>query len=85
VAVGSASFRRLAAPAGTPKAVIDKLPVETAAALRDPEVKAQLNERGITVVEGKAADFAALMKADAERLGRVIKDWVRSWTEAHLV
>jgi tripartite-type tricarboxylate transporter receptor subunit TctC len=64
----------LVAPAGAPKSVLNKLHDETAEVLRDPEVAAKLNERGITVVGGTAADFAALIKADTERLGRVITD-----------
>lgn len=64
----------LAAPAGTPQAVIDKLHDEVAAVLRKPEILSKLNEMGIVAVGGTAKDFATLMKSDTERLGQVIKD-----------
>lgn len=64
----------LAAPAGTPRAVIDKLQAEVAVALRNPGVVAKLGDLGITAVGGSSKDFAALVKADTERLGKVIKE-----------
>jgi len=64
----------LAAPAGTPQPVIDKLHDEVAAILRKPEVLSKLNEMGIVAVGGTAKDFAKLMKSDTERLGQVIRD-----------
>jgi tripartite-type tricarboxylate transporter receptor subunit TctC len=64
----------LAAPAGTPKAVIERLQLEINAVLKQPEVIRRLAELGAEPVGGTPAEFAALIKADAERLGRVIRD-----------
>lgn len=62
------------APAGTPRPVIDKLAAEANAALRDPEVRARLGALGIEPVGGSPGEFAGLMKADTQRLGRVIQE-----------
>lgn len=64
----------LVAPAGTPKAVIDRLQAEVNAALRQPDVVSRLTELGAEPAGGTPREFAALIKADAERLGRVIKE-----------
>jgi len=61
------------APKSTPAAIIEKLNNEVNAALRDPIVKARLNDLGATVVAGLAAEFASFMADETEKWARVIR------------
>ena len=62
------------APAGTPPAVVKKLNEEFVKAVRNPEVSQKITDRGLDVVTSTPEEFAALIKADAARLGKVVKD-----------
>jgi tripartite-type tricarboxylate transporter receptor subunit TctC len=62
------------APAGTPKAIIDRLNAEINAALKMPDVRAKLEAAGIDVQGGSAQDYAALIKSDLQKWGRVVKE-----------
>lgn len=62
------------APAGTPKAIIAKLNAEINAALKMPDVRARLESAGIVVQGGSPEDYAALIKSDLLKWGKVIKD-----------
>lgn len=62
------------APAGTPKAVIDKLNVEINAALKLPDVRLKLEAAGIDVQGGSPQDYAALIKSDLAKWSKVIKE-----------
>jgi tripartite-type tricarboxylate transporter receptor subunit TctC len=61
------------APAGTPKAIITKLNAEINAALKLPDVRVKLEAAGIEVQGGTPADYAALIKSDLGKWGKVIK------------
>jgi tripartite-type tricarboxylate transporter receptor subunit TctC len=50
------------APAGTPKAIVDKLNAEINAALKMPDVRAKLEAAGIEIQGGTPQDYAALIK-----------------------
>jgi tripartite-type tricarboxylate transporter receptor subunit TctC len=63
----------LVAPAGTPADIVRKLDDEFIKASRDPELVGRLDQQGIEPKAGSPDDFAALMRADAERIGKVIK------------
>jgi tripartite-type tricarboxylate transporter receptor subunit TctC len=62
------------APAGTPKAVIDKLGAAALAALAKDEVKKKIETTGQEVQSGDAAAMATLIKEDTARWAKVIKD-----------
>jgi tripartite-type tricarboxylate transporter receptor subunit TctC len=62
------------APAGTPKAIIAKLNAEINAALKMPDVRTRLEGAGIVVQGGSPEDYAALIKSDLVKWGKVIKD-----------
>lgn len=62
------------APAGTPKAIINKLNAEINAALKLPEVKAKLEAAGIDIQGGTPQDYAALIKSDLAKWSKVIKE-----------
>nr|WP_316639702.1 tripartite tricarboxylate transporter substrate binding protein [uncultured Roseateles sp.] len=62
------------APAGTPKAIIAKLNAEINAALKLPDVRAKLEVAGIEIQGGTPQDYAALIKSDLVKWGRVVKE-----------
>jgi tripartite-type tricarboxylate transporter receptor subunit TctC len=62
------------APRGTPPAIIDKLRTELAAVLAQPAVRKTLIESGAGEPYNSTPDeFAALIRSDFERYGKVIK------------
>jgi len=61
------------APAGTPKEIIAKLNAQINAALKMPDVRAKLEAAGIVVQGGAPEDYAALIKSDLVKWGKVIK------------
>jgi len=63
----------VAAPAATPKAIIDKLSAEIARILNLPEVKEKLVGQGMDPFISTPEQAAALMKADMAKFVRIIK------------
>ena len=63
----------MAAPAKTPKAIIDKLNREINKALELPDVKQRLDGIGLVIEGGSAAKFEAFMRDEAERVSRLVK------------
>jgi len=64
----------MAAPARTPRAIIDKLNAECNRILQMPDVKRRLDELGLEVQGGTPEQFAAFVKKEADRLQKLIKD-----------
>jgi tripartite-type tricarboxylate transporter receptor subunit TctC len=64
----------LLAPAGTPKDVIAKVNAEFNKALKLPELSKRLEDEGGDPAGGTPEEFAALIKADIPRWGKVVKD-----------
>jgi tripartite-type tricarboxylate transporter receptor subunit TctC len=67
------SWHGLFAPAGTPPAIVDKLSAEVAKALAAPEVRKRLTDIGLEPIASTPAEFAAVVKSDYEKWGRVIR------------
>lgn len=63
----------LGAPAGTPQAVLDRLSTETVRVMRGEDVRGLLGKQGFDVVAGSPQEFAAWIRAEAGKWGRVIK------------
>jgi len=61
------------APAGTPKPIIDKLNADINKVLKMPEVRAKLEAAGIEVQGGTPQEYAALIKSDLAKWGKVVK------------
>ena len=61
------------APAGTPKAIVDKLNREIVAIVREPAMTARLLELGFEIVASTPAEFDQTMKSDQERYGVVVR------------
>ena len=64
----------MAAPARTPRAIIDKLNAECNRILRMPDVKRRLDELGLEVEGGTPEAFAAFVRKETARLQKLIKD-----------
>ena len=63
----------IAAPAGTPRPVIDRLNRELVRVMALPDVKARLAQMGFVGATLSPEETAALMKADIQRMGDVIR------------
>jgi len=69
------SWQGILAPAGTPKAIVDRLYRESIKALKMPDVLERLGTQGGNELIGSTpAEFAALIKAEIAKYGKVIKD-----------
>ncbi|NVO12632.1 MAG: tripartite tricarboxylate transporter substrate binding protein [Rhodoplanes sp.] len=62
------------APAGTPKPIIARLNAEINAILKMPDIAAKLEGAGIEVQGGSPEDYAALIKSDLVKWGKVVKE-----------
>jgi tripartite-type tricarboxylate transporter receptor subunit TctC len=71
--VEALAWNGLFVPAGTPAAVIERVNADVNAVLRDPDVHAKLDSAGMTPVGGTAAEFAAVVAADTQRWGAIIR------------
>lgn len=67
------SWYGLIAPAGTPRAVIEKLHAEVARILALPEIKAQYATGGLTATSNTPAEFSAYIKREFDKWAKVIK------------
>jgi tripartite-type tricarboxylate transporter receptor subunit TctC len=63
----------LVVPAGTPAAVVQKINAEVSAILKQPDIVQKMNGFGFDLVGGTPADFAALIKGEAERWTPVVR------------
>src|SRR5205823_13682136 len=61
-------------PAKTAPDIVNKMNVEIARVLGDPEVKAKLEPQGIELVTNSPAELAKLIREDYAKWGKVIKE-----------
>jgi tripartite-type tricarboxylate transporter receptor subunit TctC len=69
----SMSPQGIFAPAGTPPAIVSRLNQEIARTLNSDEVKQKMFAAGSQVVANSPEAFAAAMRADMERIGKLVK------------
>jgi tripartite-type tricarboxylate transporter receptor subunit TctC len=63
------------APAGTPRPIVQRLNAEIGKAMRAPDVHERIAvQGGNDIVTGTPEDFAALIRADLERYGKLIRE-----------
>src|SRR4029077_21214604 len=63
------------APAGTPKAIVDRLNAETASAMRATDVHERIAvQGGNEIVTGTPEEFSALIKSDLQAYAKLIRD-----------
>ena len=68
------SWNGLMAPAGTPRAVIDRLQAEIQKIVNEPAFAARLIEQGLTPVASTPEDFATRIQADRQKWTRLVRD-----------
>ena len=68
------SWQALFAPAGVPKAIVDRLYTEAAKALRAPDVTNRLQELGLDGGGMPPQELAALIRSEIPKLGKVVRD-----------
>jgi tripartite-type tricarboxylate transporter receptor subunit TctC len=61
------------APAGTPKAIIDKVNADVARALAAPDIKTRFEAQGVQLQGATSEAFNATIRADAERFGPLVR------------
>ena len=61
------------APAGTPGAIVSRLNQEIVRILRSPEVGENLRSEGADPIGSSPAEFAAHLKSETERMGKVVR------------
>jgi tripartite-type tricarboxylate transporter receptor subunit TctC len=64
----------LFAPAGTPPAVVARLNAEINKVLQMPDVREKLINGGVTPMGGTPDEFAAFVRTDYARWGKIVKD-----------
>ena len=67
------SWYGILAPAGTDRAIVDRLAREIAAATRTPEIQDRLGNEGVIPVGGTPAEFAAHIRREHARVAKVVK------------
>jgi tripartite-type tricarboxylate transporter receptor subunit TctC len=70
----TAQWLGLLAPRGTRDEVVQRLYLETAKVLALPEVRERLMQAALQPVGSKPAEFAAVMRADIERWGKLARE-----------
>jgi len=63
----------LLAPAGTPKAIIDRLNADIRALIQAPEMRARLTQQGFDAQGSTPAEFASVIKNDIAKYTKVIR------------
>jgi tripartite-type tricarboxylate transporter receptor subunit TctC len=72
-AVEAENWYGIVAPAGTPKAVIDKMHATITAALRTPEVKQKLEPIGAILIGNTPEQFAAYIQSEEKKWAEVVR------------
>jgi tripartite-type tricarboxylate transporter receptor subunit TctC len=68
------SWFAVMAPAGTPKAAIDKFQSEITRALADPGVREQFAAQGLSPLGSSPAELAVMLRAQLARYSKLIKE-----------
>ena len=68
------SWNAVAAPRGTPREIVQRLNAEVVRVVALPEVRERLISLGYEPVSNSTDEFAALIAADLQRFGRLVKE-----------
>jgi tripartite-type tricarboxylate transporter receptor subunit TctC len=63
----------LLVPARTPKPIVDRLNAETRKVLESPSVREQFVKQGLEPVSSSPAEFAAYLRSEVAKWGKVVK------------
>ena len=61
-------------PANMPKELVDRLNAATNTALAEPAIRTRMDSIGVEITKTTPAQFSAILKRDAERYGKTIRD-----------
>jgi len=61
-------------PANMPKELVERLNTATNTALADPAIRARMDAIGVEIVQATPAQFSSVLKRDADRYGKTIRD-----------
>jgi tripartite-type tricarboxylate transporter receptor subunit TctC len=61
------------APAGTPRAIVDKLNTDLKKAVADPGVAGNLSTQALDPMHMEVDEFAALLKSEYQKYGEIVK------------
>lgn len=64
----------LAAPAGTPVDIVNRISLAASRAINDPDLKKKMEDRGMSMVYASPADFGKLIRSDIQQAAMVIKN-----------
>lgn len=67
------AWNGLFAPAGTPKAVIDRINADVNAVMKDPAVRENLAKQGLIIGGGSAATFKSFIDSESKKWGAIIQ------------
>jgi tripartite-type tricarboxylate transporter receptor subunit TctC len=67
------NWNGLVAPAGTPRAVIQRLHKEIVATLKEPAIAERMARAGLEPIGDSPAEFAQYLKAEAAKWGKLVK------------
>ncbi len=67
------SWFGIMAPAGVPKAIVEKVSKDIADVLQQPDIKARFEPQGVVLASSKPGDFDRTIQGDAERYGPLFK------------
>ena len=70
----ASSWFGIAAPAGTPAAIVETLNQATNAGLADATIKARIADMGGMLLTGSPADFGKLIASETQKWGKVIRE-----------
>ena len=64
----------LLAPAGTPRAAVDRLNTEVGKILLDPEFREKVAAQGLEVFTSSPEQYGAMLKAESEKFARIVRE-----------
>jgi tripartite-type tricarboxylate transporter receptor subunit TctC len=68
------SWQMIAAPAGTPKEIVDKLNAEIKAVMALPEIQKQVTDRGqVPMASPSPAELSAFINTEIGRWGKIVQ------------
>jgi len=68
------AFQGMVAPAGVPKAIVEKMSAEVARIVKLPDVAERFQLDGAEAVGSSPQEFAAFLKAEMQKWSKVVKE-----------
>jgi tripartite-type tricarboxylate transporter receptor subunit TctC len=68
----SLTWFAIAAPRGTPRAIVEQISTDVAAAMKSPSVTGRLEALSLTPVQSKSAEASSFVEEEAQRWHKVI-------------